>query len=117
MSMGWSWHTGLLLNCSREQVKLGHGTVSGTIVSEVIRLITGGVCGDSFCIVPLMGPWMGKIALDYGIMWLKLGHKTVSQTAVRFQVGEPVTRGTYRHYFCHLPGMDFQLGKTVLDQW
>lgn len=101
------WHPGLLLNCSREQVKLGHRPPSVTTVGpEVIRPITGGVYGHSFCLVPLMGPWRVKVALEYGRAGLKLGHSTTSRTAVRFEVGGPVTRGTYRHCFCHIPGMD-----------
>ena len=58
---------------------------------------------------------MGKIALDYGRVGLKLSHRTASRTAVRLEVGGPVTGCTYRHCFCHIPWMDLRLGKTVLD--
>lgn len=97
-------------------MKLGHGTASVTTgVTKVIRPITRAVYGHSFCLVVLVGPWMGKIALDYGRVGLKVGHKTASRTAVRFEVGGPVTRRTYRHCFCHISWVDLQLGKTVLD--
>lgn len=105
--LGQERHKGLPLNCSREQVKLGHRPASvTTVVSEVIRPIIGGFYGHRFCLVPLMGPWRVKVALDYGRVGLKLGHRTASRIAVRFEVGGPVTRGTYRHCFCHIPGMD-----------
>ena len=52
--------------------------------SRVLGPITRGAHRPDFCLARWVGPWRGKYASDYGRAAVKLGHKTVSETAAMF---------------------------------